>query len=56
VIRAHAECSPCLLRDCPIDHRCMARVSADSVAAVAQELWEVSAPASASETWTPEKR
>jgi heptosyltransferase-2 len=52
VIRAHAECSPCLLRECPIDHRCMTRVSADSVAAAAQELWE----ASALETWIPEKR
>jgi heptosyltransferase-2 len=51
VIRAHAECSPCLLRECPIDHRCMTRVSADRVAAVAQELWEVSAP-----VWTPEIR
>jgi heptosyltransferase-2 len=52
VIRVHAECSPCLLRECPIDHRCMTRVSADNVAAAAQELWE----ASASETWIPEKR
>ena len=23
VVREHAECSPCLLRECPIDHRCM---------------------------------
>jgi len=39
VVREHAECSPCLLRDCPIDHRCMTRVTADQVAAVALQLW-----------------
>jgi heptosyltransferase-2 len=39
VVREHAECSPCLLRDCPIDHRCMTRVTADQVAAVALDLW-----------------
>ena len=31
VIRVPVFCRPCLLRDCPIDHRCMKRVSADSV-------------------------
>jgi heptosyltransferase-2 len=31
VIREPVECSPCLLRECPIDHRCMRRVSADRV-------------------------
>jgi len=29
------ECSPCLLRECPIDHRCMTRVSVDRVTQVA---------------------
>jgi heptosyltransferase II len=51
VIRAHAECSPCLLRECPIDHRCMTRISVDRVAEVTGELWEANAPA-----WTPEAR
>jgi heptosyltransferase-2 len=51
VVREHAECSPCLLRDCPIDHRCMTRVTADRVAAVALQLWEESAPA-----WTHEAK
>jgi heptosyltransferase-2 len=51
VIREHVECSPCLLRDCPIDHRCMTRVSADRVASAALQLWEESAPA-----WTHETR
>lgn len=31
VVREHAECSPCLLRECPIDHRCMTRVSSQAV-------------------------
>lgn len=31
-------CAPCGLRACPIDHRCMTRVSAERVAAAAEEL------------------
>lgn len=31
IISAGVECSPCMLRECPIDHRCMTRVSADEV-------------------------
>ena len=31
VIRKAVECSPCMLRDCPIDHRCMTRISVDEV-------------------------
>ncbi len=38
VIRENVECSPCLKRECPIDHRCMTRVSADRVALTALEL------------------
>lgn len=51
VVREHAECSPCLLRDCPIDHRCMTRVTAEKVTAVALELWEKTA-----HTWTHEAK
>jgi len=51
VVREHAECSPCLLRECPIDHRCMTRVTAARVAGVALELWEESAT-----RWTHETR
>ncbi len=29
--RETVECSPCMLRDCPIDHRCMTRISAEEV-------------------------
>ena len=31
VIREQVRCSPCLLRSCPIDHRCMTSISTDKV-------------------------
>ncbi len=31
VVREPVDCSPCLLRDCPIDHRCMTRVEVGRV-------------------------
>lgn len=31
VLREPVECAPCGLRECPIDHRCMTRVTADRV-------------------------
>jgi heptosyltransferase-2 len=31
VVRRHVECSPCLLRECPIDHRCMTAVEVSRV-------------------------
>lgn len=38
IVRHAVECSPCLLRECPIDHRCMTRVGSDQVASVALDL------------------
>ncbi len=38
VVREPVECSPCLLRECPIDHRCMTAVSANRVAMTALDL------------------
>jgi len=35
VVREPVDCSPCLKRECPIDHRCMTRVTADQVAEAA---------------------
>lgn len=31
IIRKEVECSPCMLRDCPIDHRCMTLITAREV-------------------------
>jgi heptosyltransferase-2 len=38
LVRQPVECSPCMLRDCPIDHRCMTAVSARQVADTALDL------------------
>jgi heptosyltransferase-2 len=31
IIRRPPDCAPCMLRDCPIDHRCMTAISVDDV-------------------------
>jgi heptosyltransferase-2 len=38
VVREKVDCSPCLLRECPIDHRCMTRVTTDRVVETALDL------------------
>jgi len=38
IVREPVECAPCLLRECPIDHRCMTRVLPERVVAAALEL------------------
>ncbi len=40
IVREDVECSPCLLRECPIDHRCMTRVSSARVTETALALLE----------------
>lgn len=35
IVRQPVDCAPCLLRECPIDHRCMTGVSVDRVYAAA---------------------
>jgi heptosyltransferase-2 len=37
-VHVPVECSPCWLRECPIDHRCMTRVSPEMVCAAAREV------------------
>ena len=48
VVREHVECCPCLLRECPIDHRCMTKVTAGHVISAAHSLVPIS--------WTHEVR
>ncbi len=38
IIREHVECAPCMLRDCPTDHRCMLTVTPERVARTALEV------------------
>ncbi|MBI3654624.1 MAG: glycosyltransferase family 9 protein [Acidobacteria bacterium] len=38
IMRHAVECSPCMLKDCPIDHRCMTGVETDEVYAAAKRL------------------
>jgi heptosyltransferase-2 len=38
IVREPVHCSPCKLRECPIDHRCMTRIGADRVIAEAQGM------------------
>jgi heptosyltransferase-2 len=40
IVREKVDCSPCLLRECPIDHRCMTLVTTERVATEALALLE----------------
>jgi heptosyltransferase-2 len=38
IIRRPPECAPCMLRDCPIDHRCLTAITPDEVFARARAM------------------
>jgi heptosyltransferase II len=38
IVRQPVECSPCLLRECPIDHRCMTSIAHERVSQSASDL------------------
>lgn len=38
IIREPPLCAPCMLRECPIDHRCMTRITPDAIFASASRL------------------
>lgn len=48
LVREDVPCAPCLLRDCPIDHRCMQLLTVERVAEAATALIEGAAVQSAS--------
>jgi len=41
IVRSAVDCAPCMLRECPTDHRCMTGVTAGEVLAAARELWGI---------------
>jgi len=49
VLTAAVVCRPCMLRDCPIDHRCMKRVTVDSVVSAARRRLGPAAPPGAAD-------
>lgn len=42
ILRHPPDCAPCMLRDCPIDHRCMTAISPEEVFERACEMLEMS--------------
>jgi heptosyltransferase-2 len=44
ILRHHVECSPCFLRECPIDFRCMKAVSVREVCDAIMSILEPAAP------------
>jgi heptosyltransferase-2 len=40
VLRQPVECSPCFQRECPVDFRCMNRITAEQAAAAVLKLYE----------------
>jgi heptosyltransferase II len=52
VVRETVDCAPCLLRECPIDHRCMTRISVDRV----YETAVMQLQAAGTRGWNEEKK
>jgi heptosyltransferase-2 len=44
VLHQPVECSPCFLRDCPIDFRCMNQITVESVTAAVLQVWQQTEP------------
>jgi heptosyltransferase-2 len=55
IVREAVDCAPCLLRECPIDHRCMTRIPVDRVYdAAVQQLNGLSRPSGLSRLSGPD--
>ncbi len=44
IVRKEIECAPCLLRQCPTDHKCMQNINSDEVITAAVELLNTTEP------------
>lgn len=56
IVREAVDCAPCLLRECPIDHRCMTRIPVDRVyEAAVRQLNGLSHPSGQSRLLSPNK-
>lgn len=56
IVREAVDCAPCLLRECPIDHRCMTRIPVDRVyEAALQQLNGLSRLSGRSRLSSPDK-
>ena len=56
IVREAVDCAPCLLRECPIDHRCMTRIPVDRVyEAALQQLNSLSRLSGLSRLSSPDK-
>jgi heptosyltransferase-2 len=55
LVRQPVSCSPCFLRRCPIDHRCMTRISVDEVFGAAGALFDL-APEESAKSMKVEER
>ena len=51
LVQEKVSCSPCFLRRCPVDHRCMTRISADSVFSAIRQSGRMPAD---SQAWSAE--
>ena len=55
IVREAVDCAPCLLRECPIDHRCMTRIPVDRVyEAAVRQLNGLSSPSGQSRLLSPD--
>ena len=51
LVRTPVDCSPCMLRECPIDHRCMTGVTVEQVVRAAEQVLAGKGPSSFGKTW-----
>ena len=51
LVRTSVDCSPCMLRECPIDHRCMTGVTVEQVVRAAEQVLAGKGPSSFGKIW-----